>query len=167
MYEIRLLRDKIVYTSKYHDYHKALNASFDGFYQKDTQVVLYYTVPLSEEQQAAIQLADVSFVDNDPEDYVLRNVIIPARQFGQQLIDRFTAQNVLLGITQAGKTNHVRKVLREVSDALDKGSLYDAMYEARQIDIADKDTVFITDERLLGMVNELEKYLKIPLSTSL
>lgn len=165
MYEIRLLRDTIVYTEKYHKYHADLNSAFCGFSQKGTQIILLYNRPLTESEQAEIQLADVSFVDNDPLDYIVRRVIIPARAFGNEFVDRFAAANVLLGITQAGMTNHVRKAMREVLDALATGSLYDAIYEIRQIPEESKDPVFINDTRLLEAINAIETYLEIPLST--
>lgn len=167
MYTITIARASITYTTKYHTYHKALNSSFGGFSFKDGTVTLYYSVPLTEEQQAAIQLADVSFVDNDPFEYIKRNILIPARSFGNDIIDDFAAENILLGITQAGLTNHIRKTCREVTDALRSGSLYDALYEVRQIPAEAKDSTFLTDARLLAFVNKIEAYLGLPLSTSL
>jgi len=161
MYEVRILRDTIQWTQKYFNFHLSLNQYFDGFTQKGTQVILFYKAPLTEEQQSAIQLADVGFVDSDPLTYICDSIIIPARQFGQTLINRFAAENVLLGITQAGKTNYVRKALREITDCLNSGSLYDAIYECRQIPSEAKDNIFITDARLLCMINEIERYLKM------
>lgn len=90
-----------------------------------------------------------------------------AMEFGKQLMKEFAAENVLLGITQAGMTNTVRKRLSEVTNALLTGSLYDAIYEVRQIPPEHKDDTFITDARLLVFINKIEKYLLIPLSTQL
>lgn len=167
MYTINILRTHVNYTSKYHAFHKSLHASFSGFSQTADNVILYYSVPLTEQQQSAIQLADVGFVDNDPFDYIKSNILIPARTFGNQLIDDFAAENILLGITQANMTNSVRKTLSEVTACLMTGSLYDAMLEARAIPNDKKDATFITNARLLAFINKIEIYLNLPLSTQL
>lgn len=87
--------------------------------------------------------------------------------FGQKILEEMSYENVMLGITQAGMTNQVRKRTAEVTSALATGSLYDAIFEARQIPAEDKDATFITDVRLLAFVNKIETYLGIELSTSL
>lgn len=166
-YSFQLSRAPIIYTTKYHLFHKGLNANFSGFTQNGNIVTLYYLIPPTEQQQADIQLADVSFVDNDPLEYIRANVMVPARTFGQLLIDDFGAENILLGITQAGLTNQVRKTLTETTLCLLTGSLYDAIHEAREIPNEEKDGVFISDSRLLSFINRIESYLNIPLSTEL
>ena len=166
-YEINLLRATINYTGKYHLFHKSLNASFSGFTQTGTNVTLKYSTPISEQEQADIQLADVSFVDSDPLEYIKSNILVPARSFGESLINDFAAENILLGITSSGLTNHVRKTLSETTDCLLTGSLYDAIYEAKAIPAEKKDAVFITNARILGFVNKIEAYLGMPLSNSL
>lgn len=94
-------------------------------------------------------------------------ILSPAKSFGLSIIDQFAAENILLGITQAGMTNQVRKNTAQVIAALSTGSLYDAIYEARQIPAEAKDPVFVTDARLLTFVNIIEEYLGAPKSTSL
>lgn len=86
--------------------------------------------------------------------------------FGKKIIDDFVEENIMLGITQANMTNSVRKILREVKDALTTGSLKDAIYELRQIPSDSKDGIFINNTRILAVINKLETYLEItPLST--
>jgi hypothetical protein len=167
MYTISISRATIAYSTKYHNFHKALNSSFNGYAYKDGIVTLYYASPLAEETQAAIQLADVSFVDNDPFQFVKTTILVPARAFGNEIIDDFAAENIVLGITQAGLTNHVRKTCKEVTDALRSGSLYDALHEVRQIPEQAKDPTFLSNSRLLVFVNKIETYLGLPLSTQL
>jgi len=97
----------------------------------------------------------------------VERIIGNAQNFGLKLIKEVAAENILLGITQAGKTNFVRKATNEVMLALMSGSLYDAIYEIRQIPPEKKDEVFLTDARLLQYINKIEAYLGISLSTQL
>lgn len=90
-----------------------------------------------------------------------------AREFGNNLISKFAMENILLGITQAAMTSTVRKATAEVMNALQAGSLYDAIDELKAIPAEDKDSVFLTNVRLLQYLNEIEQYLDIPLTTEL
>jgi hypothetical protein len=94
---------------------------------------------------------------------VIRNSIT----FGSKLITQFAAENVLLGITQAGMTSAVRQHMGEVISALQTGSLYEAIANAKAVPSGNKDATFITDVRILSFVNKIESYLGITLSTSL
>ena len=167
MYTINILRPTIVYTTKYHNYHKGVKSTFNGFSQTGNSVTLHYSVPLTEADQAAIQLADVSFVDNDPHEYIKNNILVPARSFGQSLIDEFAAENILLGITASGLTNQVRKALGETTMCLLTGSLYDAIYEAKAIPQGSWDGTYISEARIISFVNRIETYLGVPLTTDL
>lgn len=104
---------------------------------------------------------------NTPILETVKKAISSAISFGNKLIVEFAAENVLLGITQAGMTHTVRVVLGPALGALQTGSLYDAIAELKAIDNADKDSTFVTDVRLLAFVNKIEEYLGITLSTSL
>jgi hypothetical protein len=96
-----------------------------------------------------------------------RAVVNSAMQFGNKVMLDFATENVLMGITQDGMTNAVRKAMTEVMSALLSGSLYDAIYEIRQIPAESKDVKYVTDARLLVYVNKIETYLGRSLSTSL
>lgn len=106
-------------------------------------------------------------VDLTASQFYIEGVIARAIAFGQTLITAYAAQNVLLGITQAGMTSTVRERMAGVISALQTGSLYDVIAEAKAIPSGDKDATFITDARLLSFVNQVETYLGIALSTSL
>lgn len=168
MATIIVTRDKLTYPNKYHAYHTAITSKFSGFTQKGTSVTLHYTGSLTAEETSLILAAEANFSDTDTYDFILNTILRPARQFGDTLIDEFAAENVLLGITAVpGMTNHVRKTLREVADALRSGSLHDAIAEARAIPAESKDSVFISNARLLYFINKIEKYLNVTLSTEL
>ncbi len=90
-----------------------------------------------------------------------------AINFGQGMIKEITLENMMLGITQDGKTGEVRKALAEALSALQTGSLYDAIVELKAIPEIAKDAKYITDARLLSAVNKIEAYLGQPLSETL
>lgn len=100
-------------------------------------------------------------------DAQLDQVLSNAMNFGSQLMKDFTKENIVLGITQDGMTGTVRKNMIEVISALQTGSLYDAIAEAKAIPVEAKDAKYITDVRLLAFVNKIEQYLGIALSTTL
>jgi hypothetical protein len=92
-------------------------------------------------------------------------VLAPAVAFGETLINDFTAENIMLGITQYGMTAVVLERMGAVLSALQTGSLYDAIVKVRQIPQSDYDSIFITVPRLLAFINKVETYLGLPLST--
>ena len=72
-----------------------------------------------------------------------------------------------MGITADGMTGPVRKNMSEVINAIQTGSLYDAIAEVKAIQPSQKDAKYITDARLLQFINRIETHLNIPPSTSL
>lgn len=102
----------------------------------------------------------------DQKKYV-ESLILKSINFGNELISEFAAENVMMGITQDGMTGTVRKHMSEVVSALNTGSLYDAIIEAKAIPAEHKDGKYITNARLLTFINKLETYLGITLTTSL
>jgi hypothetical protein len=150
----------------YNKYHKNLHTDFEGYSQFNNEMTLFYKNDKTKAQIDAILAHDLLFVDVDSFTYIKEQVLIPAIEFGVGLARDFTVENIMLGITQYNKTNEVRKALAEVWSALETGSLNDAIVEMRAIPANKKDAIFITDARILVMINKLETYLKLPLSTS-
>lgn len=97
----------------------------------------------------------------------VEQIVSDAQKFGFNLIISFAAENILLGISQLGMTTSVRATTAGVVNALMTGSLYDAIAEAKAIPAENKDSVFVTDARLLTFINKIETYLGISLSESL
>ncbi len=89
-----------------------------------------------------------------------------AVDFGIKLMRDFVSENVQLGITQRGLTGHIRKALREVKDALETGSVYDAITEIKSLNQSDFDAVIMTDARILAFRNKIESFLGVPLATT-
>lgn len=97
----------------------------------------------------------------------IQNALSSAKSFGESLMNEFTVENITLGITADAMTGTVRKNMSEVIMALQTGSLYDAIVEAKLIPTIQKDAKYITDARLLSFVNKIETKLGITLSTTL
>lgn len=90
----------------------------------------------------------------------IRNAIA----FGQKMMTKFAAQNVMLGITQDGQTGVVLDKMAPVMAALQSGSLYEAISRAQAIDSQEYDSKYVTHARIMSFVNEIEAYLGLPLS---
>lgn len=90
-----------------------------------------------------------------------------AINFGTQCLREFSAQNVLMGITQSGMTGTILTILTGVMQALLAGSLYEAIARIKAVDPANYDGVYLNPTRCLEFVNKIEAYLGIPLSESL
>lgn len=115
----------------------------------------------------ALTTLDAITPPSTPINLQVQNVIKKAMEFGNQILIEFAAENVLLGITQAGMTTAVRNATARIVSALQTGSLYDAINECRAVPAQDKDATFVTDARLLLFVNKIEVYLGLPVSTQL
>lgn len=99
--------------------------------------------------------------------FYIEQIVSAASQFGQSLVITFAAENVLLGITQEGKTGEVLNKLASVMPPLQAGSLYEAIARIRAIPPTEYDSKYITSARLLDFVNKIEAYLGLPISESL
>lgn len=99
--------------------------------------------------------------------YLYQQVLSNAEAFGAKCIREFAAENIVMGITQAGMSGVVLTILTGVMQALLAGSLYEAMSRIRAVDPINYDGTFLTASRCLQFVNKIEVYLGIPLSSSL
>lgn len=133
----------------------------------ETSIERGFTVVTQAEYDELLASLDVSNQNSMLIASIMTGVLTPAIAKGQELIVMFAAENISLGITQAGMTTQVRTVTAGVVSALSTGSLYDAITAARAIPPASYDSTFVTADRLLSFINKIEVYLGIPVSTSL
>ena len=91
-------------------------------------------------------------------------VVRKAQAFGQGLMTKFAAENVMLGITQDGKTGEVLDKMTGVVNAMQSGSLYEAIARAKAIPQSEYDSKYVTNARLYSFINEIERYLGIDAS---
>jgi hypothetical protein len=164
MFYLVVERLKVINTEKYNKFNKDFNSKYLGFSYSNEITTLIYNEQLTQNEINEIINRDSTFIDSDQISHVIINVISPARQFGNEIIDRYAAENVLLGITQLGKTKEIRHKTKEITDCLKTGSLYDAIDEIKNFPDESKDDIFITNERLLATLNLIESFLGIPLT---
>jgi len=125
---------------------------------------LHFTVELTSEQQTSLTTIITNHVVYSSLEYV-QQAIEAAMLFGVTLVKEYSAENVLLGITQEGKTGEVLTKLAGVQLAIQAGSLYEVIVRIRAIPTDQYDTKYITAPRLLVFINKIEQYLGLPLST--
>jgi hypothetical protein len=131
-----------------------------------TDISIYFSQELTSEQISTLQTVINNHNPLTSDEYV-RSLIRSARAFGSKTIEDFATENVMLGITQDKKTRRVRKIMREVKDSLDSGSLKDAIIEVKLIPPSLYDSKYITATRLLAHVNKIEAFLGVTLSSDL
>lgn len=147
--------------------NEVLQATLDTIQYIDTvgaQVTIYFQEELTSEQQSSLETIVTNHNVLSQEEAV-REIIRNARVFGNQIIEDFAVQNVILGITQDGLTGHVRQTCSQVIDCLVTGSLYDAINQIKAIPNEAKDPKYLSNARLTIFCNRIEAYLGVPLST--
>lgn len=91
-------------------------------------------------------------------------IVKNATEFGQGLINRFTLENIGMGVTQAGKTYALTMFCHKLIHFLSVGSLYAALQEAAIL-LADTSQAktdlspFLTNNRLNEYKEHIEDYL--------
>ena len=79
---------------------------------------------------------------------VVKAAIARAMAFGQGLVTEFAAENVMLGITQDGKTGEVLNKMAPVMTAVQSGSLYEAIARAKAITPDQYDSKYLEPTRM-------------------
>lgn len=87
--------------------------------------------------------------------------------FSADLLAQFAAENIQMGITADGKTEDVMDTMMGVMQALQAGSPTIAIKRAKAIPESEYDSKYVTEVRLLKYVNAIEKFLGLPVSSSL
>lgn len=92
----------------------------------------------------------------------IEQIVKAAISFGQNLIVEFASENVLMGITQAGKTKLVADYLADVMRYAQSGSLYEVINEVDNKitnGIPQELSPFVTETRLLEFKQKVLDYL--------
>lgn len=90
-----------------------------------------------------------------------------AIKFGDAMIVQAASENVLQGISQAGKTKEVSDYLRSIARYLREGSLYAAIDEFNRLiaeGIPEEIQPFVTESKLNGAKNRVQTYLGLTLT---
>lgn len=118
---------------------------------------------IEHEDQFTIEITDVS---SEYELRAAKAILKSNKEFGQNLVDEFSLENVALGINAAQSASVLSK-LSGLLPALSNGYLETSIALAKAINPNDYDATFITAARLLTAVNKIEVYLGIEVSETL
>lgn len=99
---------------------------------------------------------------NDSIERIKVLVLKPAKQFALEIEENFVAENIAMGITQAGKTDLVTERLSEVLKHVRNASLYSALAAIQNVVVDESVHPFITAPRMLAFANKIKKFLNIP-----
>lgn len=156
----------IVNCPKLHDELKTIyGARFDSVNKKSsepTKIFLYFTEQPTEQEQVDITNLVINFVDftvAEQMEIYLKNDV---SAFCNEIIFDFTAQNIAMGITQAGKTKVVADALRDLNYYIRCYSLYEAMAEIDRMIAAGIDpnlSPFVTETRMNDFKNVILGFL--------
>lgn len=114
--------------------------------------------PLTTQEEDNLIAGDPVFTQQE----TIMLLVANAMDFGNNLILEFAAENILMGITQAGKTKDVADYLSSLMRYTQTGSLYEVMAEIDrliQTGLPPNLSPFITEERLLSFKTKVLEYL--------
>lgn len=99
---------------------------------------------------------------------IVKNKVSGATAFGQSIAISFATTNILMGITQAGKTQQVADYCQKLQYYISTGSLYAVLNElTRMLNDPVRPSLglepFINDSLLSNYINQVKAYLGIPL----
>lgn len=127
------------------------------------QVIIAFIVELTSDQQTTLTSLVTSHVAMTSQEQV-QVMIRNAEAFGDQLIEQFKIENILMGITVADKAKAVSDYCHKLNHYLSTGSLYAAMDEidALQLTVALSGlSPFVTSARLSSYKTQIQSYLGI------
>jgi hypothetical protein len=164
-----LIINEIKDISKLHDFLKVrlLSCGFLGIVTEDYSSYVLSETELSQEELDIISSLseEVIILATETQEDRIKSVVRRAIDFGNSLTLDFATENVMLGITQAGKTKLIADTCQQAFYYLSTGSLYEARTEMLAIVVTEEMAPFLTTARRLAFVNKIETYLGIPLST--
>lgn len=96
----------------------------------------------------------------------VKQAVKAAKEFGSNLADEFSAENVVLGIDTATSALLIQR-LAGLFQALQAGSLFVGVEFLKHFDPLLMDETFLTEARLLKYLNKMEDYLGITKTTAL
>lgn len=143
-------------------------------------VTINFDVNLDASQESSLDSVIANHVAVTTTEQLTRFLEDEVAPFRKKLVNSFAAENISLGITQAGKSDDVLSIFikhydingtgRAVSlkNALDTGSLYVAIDVIQYVRNNPSEysglSPFVTDARLLKLKNDIEEFLGLPLT---
>lgn len=156
--DIRILHNDILASS--------IGAKLDRVDGSSTSVTAFFTSSLDASEESVLDSVKAAYVGDPNAAYKL--LIQNAIEFFSEELIKFAAENVSLGITQAGKTKDVADYLDDILRYGQSGSLYEVRNTIINLQTAgfpqDLDP-YVNDARMLVFLNEVETYLGLPLTS--
>lgn len=144
----------------------SLGSLFDGMATSGSAITTFFTQALTSDQQTTLAGIISSHVPSYV-NQVIDGKLAGAVDFGTMLMNQFKRSNVLLGITQAGKTQLIADASHNLYHYLITGSLYAAINECDKMSVnvlISTWSPYITAANLEGYKNQIQTYLGIPLT---
>lgn len=146
-------------------FRSTLSSNYDGVRCNPDLMIIDFLDTISDADTAAVtnywnSLTSTSF--NPTTQDIVTAKINDAIVFGNQIIIQAAVENVLLGITQAGKTKEVSDFLDNLQMYLRSGSLYAAITEIDTLvagDIPSDITTWVNVDRLNQYKTQINTYL--------
>lgn len=154
--------EKLINPSKLHD--EIVDASISAFSYVETvgeEVIVYFSEELTSEQITALTGLVTSHQPSTAQD-LINDRIKAATSFGDALLNEFTIENVMLGITQAGKTRAISNYCHKLAHYISTGSLYAAIEQIDEMLGLGLDPTlepFVTEARLLEYKAKIQAFL--------
>lgn len=138
-----------------------INKNIMNMVDSNTEFIVVFDQNLSVEEKNELDsiVSNHNFLTIE-EEIQLR--VKSAINFGQELILNFAAENVLMGITQAGKTKDVADYLADLTRYAQTGSLYEVINEIDRLQAAGLPVdlePFITQTRLNNFKQQILDFL--------
>lgn len=150
---------------------------------QESDLNIYYASDLIQAEIDEVDAVINTWQDFTNTDNLINYLEKEVHPFTKYLMYSFAAENINLGITQAGKTEYVLGLFSKkyavpslnltlpvsLKECFDTGSLYSARSVIQKIRDNPLDysglSPYVTDARLLKMKNDIETFLGIPLSS--
>lgn len=146
-------------------FKELIGANYDGIIARSEDLTVNFLQDYSTQEEQDLlsfwnSVTETTFEPTSEE--LTTEMMTRAIEFGNQLILTASVENVMMGITQAGKTNAVADFGEKLFRYLQTGSLYASITEIDSL-IANGLPVelepFITEERLTDYKNRILAYL--------
>lgn len=142
--------------------HPTLSTIFDKYLIKGDNIDLFFLRNLTQNEIDDCTFLVNNFVEVSVKDSLINYLRADVSVFVENLVFEFAAENIEMGITQAGKTKLVADFLRNINYYMRSYSLYEAVVEINTEISNGLDpnlAPFITESRLNDFSNKIVEFL--------
>jgi len=169
MYEYVLeWKDFKVKLGKMHDFLKENLSDYDGMVADPDNLKVILTtyneadiIRIDDYWESVTEQTE-SQMNQEELQEMYKEIVSKAIKFGNDLVIEFASENIMMGITQAGKTKDVADYTADVMRYIQSGSLYEVIHEVDRLineGIPQELSPFVTDQRMISFKNKILEYL--------